>query len=54
MMPFILSLMRLVYLSNKIKHKERILKAAREKQLVTYTGPPHKTVSEFLNRNFVG
>ena len=33
---------RLPYINqtNKTKHKERILKAAREKQQVTYTGNP--------------
>ena len=29
----------------KVKDKERILKAAREKQLVTYTGGLHKIIS---------
>ena len=29
----------------KVKDKERILKAAREKQFVIYKGDPHKTVS---------
>ena len=29
----------------KVKYKEKILKAAREKQLVTYRGGSHKTVS---------
>ena len=29
----------------KVKDKERILKAAREKQLVTYTGVPIRFVS---------
>ena len=29
----------------KIKDKERILKAAREKESVTYKGVPHKTIS---------
>ena len=33
----------------KVKDKERILKAAREKQL---QGSSHKTVSGFLKRNF--
>ena len=28
-----------------IKDKERILKAAREKETVTYKGVPHKTIS---------
>ena len=39
----------------KIKDKQRILKAAREKQRVTYKGvPSHKTTSWFLKRNFAG
>ena len=29
----------------KLKYKERILKAARENQLVIYKGAPHKIVS---------
>ena len=29
----------------KIKDKERILKAAREKETVTYKGVPHKAIS---------
>ena len=29
----------------KIKNKERILKAAREKETVTYKGVPHKAIS---------
>ena len=29
----------------KVKYEEKILKAAREKQLVTYRGGSHKTVS---------
>ena len=35
----------------KVKYKERILKAAREKQIVTYS---HKTGSCFLKRNYAG
>ena len=35
----------------KVKDEERLLKAAREKQLVTYK-ELHKTFSDFLNRNF--
>ena len=36
-----------------VKHKEKILKTAREK--VNYLqGSSHKTVSLFLNRNFAG
>ena len=30
---------------SEIKEKERILKAAREKETVTYKGVPNKTVS---------
>ena len=30
---------------SKVKHKERILKAPREKQLVTYKGTLNKSVS---------
>lgn len=37
-----------------VKFKERILKAAKEKQLVDIQGSSHKTVSRFLNRNFAG
>ena len=32
----------------KFKHKERILKVAREKQLVTYTRTPIKLLADFL------
>ena len=32
----------------KIKDKERILKAAREKQLVTYKGTPTRLPADFL------
>ena len=35
----------------KTKHKERILKAAREKQQVTYKGKPHTFNSWSFNRN---
>ena len=35
-----------------VKDKERILKAAREKQLSYLQGSSHKTGSWFLNRNF--
>ena len=31
----------------KVKYKERILKAAREKQLVTYTGAPIRLSADF-------
>ena len=34
----------------KVKDKERILKAVREKQIRSF----HKTVSQFLKRNFAG
>ena len=32
---------------SKVKHKERILKAAREKQLVTYRGVPIRLSADF-------
>ena len=38
----------------KVKDKERILKAAREKQLVIYRGLPMRLSAEFLKRNFAG
>ena len=38
----------------KFKDKVRILKAAREKQLVTYKGVPIKLSADYLNRNFAG
>ena len=31
----------------KVKDKQRILKAAREKQLITYKGPPIKLSADF-------
>ena len=37
----------------KIKDKERILKAAREKQSQLQR-KPHKVISRFLSRNFAG
>ena len=37
-----------------VKDKERILKAAREKQLSYLKGSFHKTVCWFLNRNSAG
>ena len=37
-----------------MKDKERILKAAREKETVTYKGMPHKTISGFLKRKLTG
>ena len=40
---------------SEVKDKERVLKAARERKLVTYSyGSSHKTVSWFLKRNFAG
>lgn len=40
---------------SKLKHKEKILKAEREMQLVTYKGAPmRETISWILKRNFVG
>ena len=36
----------------KIKDKERILKAAREKQLVTYKGTPIKLSADFSKGTF--
>ena len=39
----------------KIKNKERLLQAAREKETVTYKGvSAHKTISLFLKRNLRG
>ena len=38
----------------KIKDMERISKAAREKETVTYQGVPIKTVSWFLKRDLTG
>ena len=38
----------------KIKDKERIQKAAREKQFVMYTGTPNKAISRLFSRNFTG
>ena len=35
----------------KIKHKEQILKAAREKQQITHKGNTHKDNSLSFNRN---
>ena len=35
----------------KVKYKERILKAAREKQLVTYKGAPIKLGADFSKTN---
>ena len=36
---------------SKIKYKEKILKAAREKQQITYKGIPHKVNSRSFSRN---
>ena len=36
----------------KVKVKERILKAAREKQLVTYRGVPIRLAADFLKETF--
>ena len=36
----------------KIKDKERILKAAREKQLVTYRGVPIRLSADFSKETF--
>ena len=36
----------------KVKDKERILKAAREKQLVTYNGAPIRSSPDFLTETF--
>ena len=33
----------------KVKHKERILKAAREKQTITYKGVPIRLSADFSN-----
>ena len=38
----------------KIKEKERILKAAREKETVTYKGVPIRLSAAFLKRNLTG
>ena len=38
----------------KTKHKERILKAAREKQQVTYKRNPKHLIAEFFSRNSAG
>ena len=39
---------------SKFKDQERILKAAREKNLVMLQGNPHKIISRFFSRNFAG
>ena len=38
----------------KIKDKEKILKAAREKKQITYKGNPIKVVGRFFSRNSAG
>ena len=38
----------------KVKDKERILKAAREKETVTYKGVPMRLSADFSKRNFAG
>ena len=38
----------------KVKDKERILKAAREKKRVTYKGVPIRFSADFLKRNLAG
>ena len=38
----------------KVKYKERILKAAREKQLVPYKGAPIRLTSEFSKETMQG
>ena len=38
----------------KTKHKERTLKAAREKQQVTYKGNPIRLTADFFSRNSAG
>ena len=36
----------------KVRDKERILKAAREKKLVTYNGVPIRLSADFSKENF--
>ena len=38
----------------KIKHKEQILKAAREKQQITHKGIPKRITVNIINRNSSG
>ena len=39
----------------KIKDREKILKAAREKKQITYKGtPPNKVIGRFFSRNSAG
>ena len=44
----------IIIISPKIKDKERILKAAREKETVIYKGVPIRQVSWFLKRDLIG
>ena len=37
-----------------VKDKERILKASREKKIVTYKGVPIRLSADFSKRNFAG
>ena len=39
---------------SKVKDKERILEAAREKQRVTYKGVPIRLLADFSKKNFAG
>ena len=38
----------------KIKDKEGVVKAAREKETITYKGVPIRLIISFLKRNFTG
>ena len=38
----------------KIKDKDRVLKAARERRKVTYKGHLHQAIIRLLNRNLTG
>ena len=38
----------------KVKHKERILKAAREKWLITYRGVPIRLSADFSKEALLG
>ena len=44
----------IIITSPKIKDKERILKASRGKETITYKGVPIKTISRFHKRNLAG
>ena len=35
----------------KVKDKEKILKATREKKVISYKRTPHKAISRFFSRN---